>query len=156
VNATYTTWTKDGLTVRYPKNNLWQPPTGTDYPQIMLSGQCSMNPKEQCGDTPPARVEVRVYEDEMGLGSIEAGSQHEKDYASRAKRAISAEAPQMIGDKEWQCSRFGYVPLNASRETLAVECVIVNNKKVYIVTLAGPERYLAELEPQIIGKLVLQ
>src|SRR5262245_59412869 len=62
----FTSWEREGLTVRYPKSSLWQPPTGDSYPQIVLSGQCSTNTKDKCGDRSPARVEVRIYEDEMG------------------------------------------------------------------------------------------
>jgi hypothetical protein len=156
VKTDWTSWTRDGLTVRYPKNSLWQPPTGEGWPARFVSGQCSDDPKESCGDNPPASIEVAEYDDEMGLGEIEAGKAHAEAYAARAKREIVPESVRVIGDKEWKCGRFGYVPVGVTREVLAIECSVVNNKKLYIVTLSAPEAYLAALEPQVIGTLALK
>ncbi len=154
--TSYTSFARDGLTVPYPKNAKWTAPTSEAYPARIESSQCSNDPKASCADLPTASIVVRMYDDSMGLGEAQAGKDHDAEYNDRAKRMIAAEAPRDIGGKQWKCTRFAYVPKSSHVETTAVECTIVNNKKLYVVTLSGPEKYLNKLEPDTIGKLVLQ
>lgn len=155
----WTSFERDGLTVQYPKSNLWQGPTGDGYPAIILSGQCSMDPKAQCGETLPARIEVRVSDVSIDrTGAADVGQHRQQDYASGtpAYKETAPDEARKIGEKEWTCGRFSYVPKGASAFTAAIECATVNNDKVYIVTLTGPDKYLGELESQVIGTLALK
>jgi hypothetical protein len=147
---------RDGLTVRYPESAAWFPPTGTGYPAVISSAQCSSSPKVACADQPTARIVVRVYDNAMGLGEAQAGKDHDADYGSRAKRLITAEATREIGGVDWMCTRFAYVPVAARSESVAIECSISSHGKLYDVTLSGPDAYVRTLEPEIIGHLVVK
>jgi hypothetical protein len=153
--ATYATLERDGLSVRYPRSATWLPPTGTGYPAIISSVQCSSDPKVACANQPTARIAVRVYDDAMGLGQAQSGKDHDAEYGDRARRVLAAEAPRDIAGKAWKCMRFAYVPVGARSESTAVECSLVNRKKLYVVTLAGPEAYVSTLEPEVIGTLTM-
>lgn len=152
----YASLERDGLSVPYPQSARWFPPTGGGYPAIISSAQCSSDPKVACADQPTARIAVRVYDDEMGLGQAQFGKDHDAEYGDRAKRLIAAEAPRTISGKPWRCSRFAYVPSGARSESVAVECALVDRKKLYVVTLAGPEAYLQTLEPDVINHLAVK
>ena len=41
-------------------------------------------------------------------------------------------------------------------ESIAIECSLTAGKKLYVVTLAGPEAYVAALEPEVIGTLAVR
>jgi hypothetical protein len=152
----YTSLERDGLSVPYPQSAAWFPPTGDGYPAVISSAQCSSNPKLACADRPTARITVRVYDDTMGLGQAQFGKDHDAEYGHRAKRLVAAEASRDIGDKTWRCTRFAYVPAGARSESLATECSLVHHKKLYAVTLAGPETYVRTLEPDIINHLIVR
>jgi hypothetical protein len=154
--VSFTSFSRDGLTVPYPQSPKWSGPTSESYPARIESSQCSTDPKMACNDTPTAQIVVRNYDDAMGLGEAQAGKDHDAAYGDRAKRIVSPEATRKIGDKEWKCTTFAYVPVGARTETMAEECTIVNNKKLYVVTLSGPEKYVKQLDPDTMGKLVLQ
>src|SRR5215470_3399113 len=64
----YTSLERDGLSVPYPQSATWFPPTGDQFPAIISSAQCSLDPKVVCADRPTARIVVRVYDDVMGIG----------------------------------------------------------------------------------------
>ena len=100
--TTYTSLVRDGLSVPYPQSARWFPPIGGGYPAIVSSAQCSSDPKVACADQPTARIAVRVYDDEMGLGQAQFGKDHDAEYGGRAKRQISAEAPRTISGKRWK------------------------------------------------------
>jgi hypothetical protein len=142
--------------VPYPQSAAWFPPTSDGYPAIISSAQCSSNPKAACADQPTARIAVRVYDDTMGLGQAQSGKDHDAEYGSRAKRLIDAEASRDIAGKDWKCTRFAYVPAGAKSESVAIECSLVNHKKLYVVTLTGPEAYVRTLEPDIINHLAVK
>lgn len=152
----YTSLDRDGLSVPYPQSATWFPPTGDWLPAIISSAQCSLDPKAVCVDRPTARIVVRVYDDVMGIGQAQAGKDHEAEYGNRAKRIIAAEAPRTIEGKTWMCTRFAHVAVGGTSESVAVECSLASNKKLYVVTLTGPEAYVSALEPDIIDKLVVK
>ena len=152
----YTSFEREGLTVRYPQSTKWFPPTGADYPAIIGSAQCAPDPRVACAGRPTARIAVRVYDDALRLGEVQSGKDHDAEYGDRAKRIITAESPRDIGGKAWRCTRFAYVPVAATSESVAIECSFVNDKKLYVVTLAGPEAYVSLLEPEVINKLVVK
>ena len=154
--AAFTALERDGLSVRYPQSAAWFPPTGDGYPAIISSAQCSANPRAACAGQPTARIAVRVYDDTMGLGQAQSGKDHDAEYGSRAKRVIAAEAPRRIAGVDWTCTRFTYVPPGARSESVAIECSLVQRKKLYVVTLAGPEAYVAALEPDVIDHLAVK
>src|SRR5262249_51047538 len=114
------------------------------------------DPKVACADEPTARITARVYDDAMGLGQAQSGVDHDAEYGDRAKRIIAGDAPRDIAGKPWRCMRFAYVPVGAKSESAAVECSLVHGKKLYVVTLAGPEAYVSTLEPEVINKLVVK
>jgi hypothetical protein len=154
--ATYVSFERDGLSVPYPQSAAWLPPDGDGYPAIISSAQCSSDPKATCADQPTARIAVRVYDDAMGLGEAQFGKDHDDEYKSRAKRIIAAEAPRDIAGKPWKCMRFAYVPVGAKSESVAIECSLVERKKLYAVTLAGPAAYVSTLEPDVIDHLIVK
>ena len=154
--TSYSVFERDGLSVPYPQSAAWFPPAGDGYPAIISSAQCSSNPRAACADQPTARITVRVYDDAMGLGQAQFGRDHDAEYGSRAKRRVAAEAPRSIGDATWKCASFAYVPPGARSESLAIECSLVQHRKLYAVTLAGPEAYVRTLEPDVIGHLVVK
>jgi len=151
--TTYATLERDGLSVRYPQSAAWFPPTSAGYPAVITSVQCSSDPRVACANQPTARIALRIYDDVMGLGQAQSGKDHDAEYGDRAKRMLAAEAPRDIGGKPWRCMRFAYVPVGARAESIAIECSLTASKKLYVVTLAGPEAYVATLEPDVIGTL---
>jgi hypothetical protein len=170
-DAVYTTFERDGLSVPYPQSAKWFAPataapgvaagvvsgvTAGGVPAVIGSAQCSSDPKALCAGQPTAQITVRVYDDELGLGPAQFGRDHAAEYGARAKRIIAAEAPRELGGKPWLCARFAYVPVGARSESVAIECSLASNKKLYAVTLSGPEAYVATLEPNVIGKLVVK
>ena len=154
--ATFATLEREGLSVRYPQSAAWFPPTGAGYPAVITSVQCSSDPRAACANQPTARIAVRVYDDAMGLGQAQSGKDHDAEYGDRAKRVLAAEAARDIGGKPWKCMRFAYVPVGARSESIAIECSLVESKKLYVVTLAGREGYVATLEPEVIGTLAVK
>lgn len=154
--TTYTTFERDGLSVPYPQSAAWFPPTRDGYPAVISSAQCSSNPRTACDGQPSARVAVQVYDDAMGLGQAQSGKDHDAEYGSRAKRLIAAEAPRSIAGVDWKCTRFAYVPAGARSESVAIECALASHKKLYVVTLSGPEPYMHTLEPDIIDHLAVK
>jgi hypothetical protein len=154
--TTYATFERDGLSVRYPQSASWFPPTGAGYPAIISSAQCSSNPRAACADLPTARIVVRVYDDAMGLGQAQFGKDHDAEYGNRAKRLIAAEEPRSIAGKEWKCTQFAYVPSSARSESVAIECALAHQRKLYAVTLTGPAAYVRTLEPDIINHLAVK
>jgi hypothetical protein len=159
-DAAYTTFERDGLSVPYPQSAKWFPPATTvasaGSPHVIGSAQCSSDPKAPCTDQATAQITVQVYDDEMGLGPAQFGRDHSAEYGDRAKRIIAAEAPRELGGKRWLCARFAYVPVGARSESVAIECSLASNKKLYAVTLTGPEAYVATLEPNVIGNLAVK
>lgn len=153
--ASYATFERDGLSVRYPQSATWFPPAGPGYPAIISSAQCSSDSRVACAGQPTARIAVRVYDDAMGLGQAQSGKDHDAEYGDRAKRIVAAEAPRDIAGKPWTCMRFAYVPVGARSEIVAVECSLPSSKKLYVVTLAGPDGYVSALEPEVIGTLAV-
>lgn len=152
----YATLERDGLSVRYPQSATWFPPAGTGYPAIISSVQCSSDPEVACANLPTAQIAVRVYDDAMGLGQAQAGKDHDAAYGDRARRVLAAEAPREIAGKAWRCMRFAYVAVGARSESIALECALVASRKLYVVTLAGPEDYVRTLEPEVIGTLAVK
>ena len=154
--VTYATFERDGLSVRYPQSAAWFPPTTGGYPAVITSVQCSSDPRAACANQPTARIALRVYDDAMGLGQAQSGKDHDAEYGDRAKRVLAAETPSDIGGKQWRCMRFAYVPVGARVESIAIECSLTARRKLYVVTLAGPEAYVATLEPEVIGTLTVK
>ena len=154
--ASYATFERDGLSVPYPQSAAWFPPTRDGYPAILSSAQCSSDPRDPCAGQPSARIAVQVYDDAMGLGQAQSGKDHEAEYGARAKRMIAAEAPRSIAGVDWKCTRFAYVPAGARSESVAIECALASHKKLYVVTLSGPEPYLRTLEPDIMDHLAVK
>ena len=153
--AAYAVLERDGLAVRYPRSAAWFPPAGAGDPAVITSVQCSSDPRAACAGQPTARIALRVYDDAMGLGQAQSGKDHDAEYGDRAKRMLAAEAPRDLGGKPWRCMRFAYVPVGARSESIAIECSLTASKKLYVVTLAGPEAYVAALEPEVIGTLAV-
>lgn len=153
---TYATLERDGLSVRYPQSAAWFPPTGGGYPAVITSVQCSSDPRAACANQPTARITLRVYDDAMGLGQAQSGKDHDAEYGDRAKRMLAPESPSDIGGKSWRCMRFAYVPVGARAESIAIECSLTASRKLYVVTLAGPEAYVATLESDVIGTLAVK
>jgi len=154
--TSFATLERDGLSVRYPQSATWFPPAGNGYPAIISSAQCSSDAKVACAGQPTARIAVRIYDDAMGLGQAQSGKDHDAEYGDRAKRILAAEAERDIAGKAWKCMRFAYVPVGARSETVAVECSLMLGKKLYVVTLAGPDGYVSTLEPEVIGTLAVK
>jgi hypothetical protein len=154
--TTFTSLERDGLSVPYPQSARWFPPTGKGYPAVIGSAQCSSDPRAACAGQPTAQITVRVYDDAMGLGKAQFGKDHDAEYGDRAKRIIADEAPRDIAGKPWKCERFAYVPVDAKSESVAIECSLADHKKLYAVTLAGPEAYVSTLEPDVINHLIVK
>ena len=152
----YALFERDGLSVPYPHSARWFPPTSAGYPAVIGSAQCSSDPDLACGDQPTARIVVAVYDDAMGLGAVRSGRDHDAAYGGRARRVITAEALRNIAGKMWTCMRFAYVPVGAKSESAAIECSLAHRRRLYVVTLSGPESYLSALEPDIIDNLVVR